>query len=276
MGKVLQMGINSYIQAICGTGNIVDGSKFLLLPFMLLLIIYIIAAIKQGKRWPLYRTIFFSFCFLCVCISSIGPLAIRSQVDFRAHMINHLLLGMVAPLLLVLAAPMTLILRTVPIYFARKISMIFRSFPLRFLTHPIVAGVLNIGGLWLLYTTDFYAYMHEHFLIHFIVHFHIFMAGYVFTLSIIPVDPLPHRFSFRYRAIVLILALAGHGILAKYIYAHPPIGVPVMQGQLGGMIMYYGGDVIDSVMIYLLCKKWFGSIRVTIGGEERRQRVSPQ
>jgi putative membrane protein len=267
------MGGNSYIQAICGTENMVDGSKFLLIPFTVLLIIYVIAALKQGKKWPLYRCLFFSFCFLCVGISSIGPLAIRSQVDFKAHMINHLLLGMVAPLLLVLAAPMTLILRTLPVFFARKISMVLKSFPLRFLTHPIVAGVLNIRGLWLLYTTNFYAHMHEHSLIHFLVHFHIFMAGYIFTLSIIPIDPLPHRFSILYRAIVLIFALAGHGILAKHIYAHPPIGVPVEQGQLGGMIMYYGGDIIDSVMIYLLCQKWFGSNRVTIGRRERRQKA---
>jgi putative membrane protein len=267
------MGVNSYIQAICGTENMVDGSKFLLLPFTVLLVIYVIAAVKQGKKWPIYRSFLFYCCFLCVAISAIGPFAILSHVDFKIHMISHLLLGMVAPLLLVLAAPMTLFLRTVPVFFARKISMFLRSFPLRFLTHPIVAGVLNIGGLWLLYTTNFYAHMHEHSLIHFLVHFHIFMAGYVFTLSIIPIDPLPHRFSFLYRAIVLIFALAGHGILAKHIYAHPPLGVPVKQGQLGGMIMYYGGDIIDCVIIYLLCQKWFRSNRVTIGREERRQKA---
>lgn len=267
------MGVDSYIQAICGTENLVYGSKFLLLPFTVLLVMYVTAAMKQGKKWPYYRSFLFSCCFLCVAISSIGPLAILSHVDFKIHMICHLLLGMVAPLLLVLAAPMTLFLRTLPVYLARRLSKILKSFPLRFFTHPVVAAILNIGGLWLVYTTNLYGYMHEYPYLHFLVHFHIFMAGYVFTLSFISIDPMPYRFPFLFRAIVLVCALGGHGILAKYIYAHPPNGVSATQSEIGGMIMYYGGDVIDIVVIYLFCLKWLGSSRFHNGKKEGRQKA---
>jgi len=267
------MRIDSYIRVICGTESMVNGSKFLLLPLTVFLVMYVAAAIKQGQKWPHYRTILFSCCFLCVAISTMGPLAILSHVDFKIHMICHLLLGMVAPLLLVLAAPMTLLLRTLPVNLARRLSKVLKSFPFQLFTHPVVAAILNIGGLWLLYTTNLYGQMHEYPLLHFIVHFHIFMAGYLYSLSMISMDPMPHQFPFLFRAIVLVCALGGHGILAKYIYAHPPTGVSTIQGEIGGMIMYYGGDGIEIVVIYLLCQKWFGSSRFHNGKKGRRQKA---
>ncbi|MEH6994266.1 cytochrome c oxidase assembly protein [Neobacillus drentensis] len=66
-------------------------------------------------------------------------------------------------------------------------------------------------------------------------------------------DPAPHRYGFVFRAVVLILSLAAHGILSKYIYAHPPVGVPSEQSETGGMIMYYGGDMVEIVLIFLFC-----------------------
>lgn len=51
------------------------------------------------------------------------------------------------------------------------------------------------------------------------------VVGYLFTVTVIQTDLMPHRRSHGYRVAVLVLALAGHDILPKYLYAHPPIGV---------------------------------------------------
>jgi putative membrane protein len=59
------------------------------------------------------------------------------------------------------------------------------------------------------------------------------------------------------RAVVLVVFLAAHGILAKYLYAHPPPGVPETQAQAGGQLMYYGGDVLDLVLIAIFCWQWY-------------------
>lgn len=232
--------------------------------FCILLIMYISATIftnRRYKRWPLHRTVCWSLGILLALFSVAGPLATRATTDFTAHMFSHLLLGMLAPLLMVFAAPITLLLRTLSIPLARVFASFLRSWPSRIVTHPIVTTFLNIGGLWLLYTTDIYALMHENTFIHVIIHLHIFIAAYLFTVSIIYFDPVFHRKSFQYRAIMLIIALAGHGILSKYIYAHPPVGVPLEQAELGSMMMYYGGDVIDAVIIFFLCLQWFRAVR---------------
>ena len=103
--------------------------------------------------------------------------------------------------------------------------------------------------------------MHEHILLYGLVHFHLLAAGYLFTASIIYMDPVAHKASFPLRAVVLVAALAAHGILSKLIYASPPQIVPKSQAEAGGMLMYYGGDAIDAVLITIFCYQWFVSAR---------------
>lgn len=61
--------------------------------------------------------------------------------------------------------------------------------------------------------------MHESLFLYVFIHIHVFLAGYLFTVSLAYVEPIPHRTSFLYRSSILVLALAAHGILSKYIYA---------------------------------------------------------
>lgn len=236
----------------------------LALPFVLALVMYIFAVVISNRRykpWSIVRTVCWAIGVLFATFSVAGPLANRAHVDFAAHMFSHLFLGMLAPLLMALAAPITLLLRTLSVPYARKLTKVLRSWPSRTLTNPLIASFLNIGGLWFLYTTNLYSLMHESILLHLIVHFHVFLAGYIFTVSMIYIDPTPHRTPFLYRAIVFVAALAGHGVLSKYIYANPPNGVPVDQAELGGMLMYYGGDFIDIIIIFILCLQWFRATR---------------
>ncbi|WP_204666982.1 cytochrome c oxidase assembly protein [Gracilibacillus alcaliphilus] len=230
------------------------------IPFILVLIIYLVSVLissYRGRSWSLYRSVFWMIGVCCCIVAVAGPLADLAHTDFTVHMVAHLLLGMLGPLLMVLGAPMTLLLRTLSVRQARKLTRILRSKALGVISNPIITSILNVGGLWILYTTNLYAMMHENIFLHVVVHLHVFLAGYFFTVSLIYIDPVPHRTSYFFRAIVLGLALAGHGILSKYIYAYPPNGVPESQARNGGMLMYYGGDMIDLVLIIILCFQWF-------------------
>ncbi|MEC3885720.1 cytochrome c oxidase assembly protein [Halobacillus sp. HZG1] len=236
----------------------------LAIPFLLIILLYIGAGFVSDRsphlqKWPYWRYVLWSIGVLCAGIAVIGPLADQARIDFRAHMVGHLLLGMLAPLLLVLAAPMTLLLRTLPVSAAKKMTLLLRSSYVRVISHPVTASILNIGGLWVLYTTDLYHMMHNSLGVHVLVHLHVFLAGYLFTMSMIYIDPVAHRYSYLCRSIVFIFALAAHGILSKYLYASPPEGVSVNQAETGSMIMYYGGDAIDAVLIFILCLQWYQS-----------------
>jgi putative membrane protein len=216
----------------------------------------VLSARRRG-RWPWYRTVSWATGAAAAGAAVVGPLARAGHGDFTAHMAGHLLLGMLAPLLLVLAAPFTLALRALHPAPARRLARLLRSRPVRFLAHPITAAVLNSGGLWLLYAGGLYAGMHAHPVLFLLVHVHVLAAGYLFTAAIIGVDPNPHRSGFRLRAAVLLLALAAHNVLAKYLYAHPPAGVPAEQAEAGSMLMYYGGSVVDAALIFVFCLQWY-------------------
>ncbi|WP_018932186.1 cytochrome c oxidase assembly protein [Gracilibacillus lacisalsi] len=242
----------------------------LLLPFITGLIIYFLAIIishKKQRPWPIYRTLYWMIGISFAMIAVVGPLAERSHVDFSAHMLTHLFLGMFAPLLMVLAAPMTLILRALSIQHAKLLTDWLKSRFIRFISDPAIASILNIGGLWLLYTTNLYAAMHESLIWNVIIHLHIFLAGYLFTLSMIYIEPTPHRKSYLYRSIMIVLALAGHGILAKYLYANPPVTVSIHEGEIGSIIMYYGGDLVDMMIMIILCWQWYKETRPRISAK---------
>jgi putative membrane protein len=212
---------------------------------------------KRFKAWPLRKLLLFVSGIVIGLQAVAGPIAMHAHHSFVYHMIGHLLLGMLAPLLLVLSQPVTLLLRALPQSGGRAVSRIFRSGYARFLIHPITAAVLNIGGLWFLYTTHLFHYMHQSSFVSMLVHLHIFAAGYLFTLAMLYTDPVPYRKSYLYRVIVFVFALAGHGILSKYLYANPPMGIAAADAQQGAMLMYYGGDLIDLTIIVILCWQWY-------------------
>lgn len=229
-------------------------------PFLLLLLAYIFAVFRSNKHykhWPLYHIIAWKIGVICIMAVVLGPLAERIHTDFVAHMMGHLLLGMIAPLLIVLSAPMTLLLRCIPVNQGRQITKILKRLPIRLLTNPIITSLLNMGGLWLLYSTELFSLMHQNLVLYIFIHIHIFIAGYLFTASIIYIDPTPHRKSYLYRAVIFILASASHGILAKHIYVHPPSSVLASEAENGAMLMYYGGDAVDIIIILIFCFQWY-------------------
>ena len=212
-------------------------------------VVYPVAAARRGP-WPWHRTA----CWIAglAAILAAGPLL---DGGFTAHAAGHLLLGMVAPLLLVLSAPVTLALRALPVRRARVLSAVLRR--TRLLTWPPVAAVLDVGGLWLVYTTDLHTEP--------LVQVHVLAAGYLFTASIVGVDPMRHRASWPLRAATLVLASAAHGILAKQLYPEHPAGA---------MLMYYGGDAVEIALVVLLCREWLlrrGVLARRAGGPQHPQ-----
>jgi putative membrane protein len=230
------------------------------IPLAVAAIGYLVAVIvvgRRGGRWPASRTVCWCAGLACAAVALLGPLPHAGQRSFVAHMSGHLLLGMAAPVLLVMAAPVTLGLRTLPVARARTLSRALNAAPVRFLTHPVTAGVIDAGGLWLLYATGLYGQMSRHGWLHLLISLHIMAAGYLFTAAVVGVDPAPHRPGRWTRAAVLIAVVAAHGILAKYLYAHPPAGVAPAAARSGAELMYYGGDLVELTVVIVFCRQWY-------------------
>ncbi|WJH37555.1 cytochrome c oxidase assembly protein [Paenibacillus sp. CC-CFT747] len=226
---------------------------------------YLAAAGKSNgrfRKWPVYRSLCWCGGVGSVALGTGGFAAGPIHLGFVAHMTEHMLLGMIAPLLIVMAAPVTLAIRLLPTQWARRVTH-FMNLPLiRILVHPVTAAFLNSGGIWLLYTTSLYEVMHGSSMVYFLVHLHFFLSGYLAASSILYVDPVSHRFSFSFRAVVLLLSSAAHSILSKIVYFSPPRRVPVEEAQAGAQLMYYGGDVIEVALITIFCFQWYRAVQV--------------
>lgn len=220
-----------------------------------------VATSRRRRPWPVRRTVCWYAGLTCAGAGLLAPTATAATAGFTGHMAGHLLLGMAAPLLLVLGAPLALALRALPVAAARALSGLLRRRTVRVLTHPVVAGVLAGGGLWVLYTTDLYGLMHTSAPLYALVHVHLFLAGYVFTGSLVGVDPQPHRASVQLRATVLVIFIAAHAGLARWLYAHPPAGVTTSDARAGAQLMYYGGDAVDLTLVVLLLAGWYRATR---------------
>lgn len=215
---------------------------------------YLWAAARErgGRRgWSPWRTASFAAGVGLVMAALSPPVAAWSHHDLRGHMVQHLLLGMLAPLGLVLGAPATLLLRRLPVPHARRLTRLLGSRLWGRLTHPATALLLDTGGLYLLYLTPLFAAMHASPVLRAALHLHFLAAGYLFAWSLVGLDPAPHRAPFRVRLAALFLAAAAHGTLAKLMYAY---GLPrgtahdAAQIQAAARIMYYGGDAAELLL----------------------------
>ena len=212
---------------------------------------------SKFKSWPVSRLFLWIMGVVTAVGAFVGPIGNLAHENFIAHMAGHLMLGMLSPIFFVFSKPMTLLLRALPTEHAKTMSRLLNTSYAKVITNPFLASILNIGGLFLIYKTGLYVWMHEDILLFIIVHLHVFLAGYLFTISMIYVDVTSHRYDFWYRAVALVIALGFHKALSKLIYQSPPETVPVYEGRSGAMLMYYGGDVIDLILIVILCLHWY-------------------
>ncbi|GAA1823699.1 cytochrome c oxidase assembly protein [Agromyces salentinus] len=217
----------------------------------------VVVSRRRGRPWPLSRMVLWSAGVVAATVAVVGPLASATHESFVAHMWSHLLGGMLAPLLLVLAAPVTLALRTLDVTPARRLSRLLRSLPARFVAHPVTALALSAGGLWLLYVTPLFEAMRADPLLHLIVHAHLLAAGAIFTAAIVGLDPRPHPYGPVLLAVVLAASLASHGILAKFLAAHPPGSVTPAEAQAGAQLMFTAGAWIEAAIIVIFCARWY-------------------
>lgn len=192
--------------------------------------LYVAAAIRlarRGDRWPLGRTVAWMVGLALLFYTTNGALNAYEQYLFSVHMLAHMMLTMLIPLVLVLGAPITLALRSVPkrgdgSWGGREWIMWMVQTPFsKVVTHPAVAAVMFAGSLWVFYFTPVFRWAmvehlgHQWMIVHFLI------SGYLFSLSMIGIDPVPYRFPHPLRLVTLFATMASHAFF----------GVTIMTGD---------------------------------------------
>jgi putative membrane protein len=219
---------------------------------------YLWAFVRQKKfasPWNITRLASFSLGIIFLALAFHPAIYQDAFQDINGRMIQHLLIGMLAPLGLVFGAPITLFRRSVPKPLGQLITRLLHSGVLRCLTHPFTALTLYIGGMALFYLGPFYKLTLEHQSLHWMAHGHFLFAGYLFAWSIAGPDPAPKRPSFNVRLTTLFLAIMANALLSNYMYTHAlPAGTHHSPEEIrtAAKLLYHGGDVGEMILLMAL------------------------
>ena len=224
----------------------------------------------RGDRWPVGRTVL----FIGVGLGSIAAVTISGLHEYdttslSVHMIQHMVLSMVAPIFLALGAPITLALRTLPRRGRRVLMAVLHSRVVRVLTFPLVAYALFVTTPFVLYFGSLYRVSLENPLVHELLHIHFIAVGCLFFWPLIGLDPLPGRWPYPARALLMVLSTPFHAVLGLTIMQsnellggdwYPSLGLtwldPWADQKVAGGILWAGGELVSVTMLAVLVAQW--------------------
>jgi cytochrome c oxidase assembly factor CtaG/putative copper export protein len=155
---------------------------------------------RRGDSWPIGRTIAWLLGCATLLIGTSSGLGRYSPAVFSVHMGAHMALSMLAPVLLVLGGPMTLALRALkpagpdgaPGPREWLLAALHSKYS-RFITHPLVASFLFVGGFYALYLGGIFGATLDSHGAHLLMNVHFILSGYLFYWVVIGIDPAPRQ-----------------------------------------------------------------------------------
>jgi cytochrome c oxidase assembly factor CtaG len=259
-------------------GNLLFGWSFdpqVILPLAALAIGWIVAVRRVNAAHPTNpvpsgRTIAFIAGLFAIAIALQSGIERYDTVLFSVHMVQHILLTLVAAPLLALGAPVTLALRVAsPRVRRRWLLPILHSRALRVLAHPVVAWLLFAGVMWAAHFSPLFDLALENRLVHDFEHALFLGAALLFWWPAVGADPGPWRMSHPTRLMYVFLQMPQNTFLAVIIlnaqfvlYPHyatlvRPWGpTALFDQQAAGGIMWLAGDFLFIAAVAAILAGW--------------------
>jgi putative membrane protein len=224
----------------------------------------------RGDQWPAGRTVLFLGPGLgSIALVTLSGLHAYDTTLLSVHMVQHMVLSMVAPIFLALGAPVTLALRTVTGRPRRALLVTLHSRLARVLAFPLVAYAIFVVNPFVLYFTDLYRLTLQHEVLHELVHAHFILTGCLFFWPLVGVDPLPGRWPHPARALLMVLSVPFHTVLGLTIMQsgtllggdwYPSLHLgwadPASDQQVAGGVLWAGGELVSVTMLAVLVVQW--------------------
>jgi putative copper resistance protein D len=229
----------------------------------------------RGDRWPLSRTIVFLG-------PGLGSIAMVTVTGFGAydttlisvHMVQHMVLSMVAPIFLALGAPITLALRTLPGRPRKALLSLLHSRVAKVLAYPLVSFGIFVINPFVLYFSSLYELTLHNGFVHELMHAHFLATGCLFFWPLVGRDPLPGRWPYPARALLMVLSVPFHTVLGLTIMQsatllggdwYPSLNLPwvdpVADQVTAGGVLWAGGEIVSVAMLAVLVGQWIQQSR---------------
>ncbi|HVA59657.1 MAG TPA: cytochrome c oxidase assembly protein [Mycobacteriales bacterium] len=223
---------------------------------------YLIGAVRVRRRhparpWPVLRSASFLAGLATIALATQSSIGVYDDTLFWVHMVQHLLLVMVAPALLVAGRPVILLMHAWGNPVHRWARRAVRSRLVTALTCPPVALVIYTGVIVGTHLTSLMNLTLEHPWAHDGEHLLYLAAGYLFFLPLLGSEPIRWRMSMPGRFLLLAVAMpvdtfvgvvlnqTNHELFPAYARAGRTWGPSLIADlHAGGAVMWVGGDAL--------------------------------
>jgi Predicted membrane protein len=219
---------------------------------------------------PRSRTVAFLAAMTALAFALISGIGRYDTSLFSVHMVQHVLLVLVAAPLIALSAPITLILRLSSGSTRRRwVLPILHSRPLRFFAFPVTAWIIFAGVMWTSHFSALFNAALEDPLVHDLEHGLFLTSALLFWWPAVGLDPAPWRLAHPGRIVHVFMQMTQNTFLAVVIlnapsvlYAHyatlvRPWGIGGIDDQrLAAGIMWLAGDLIFLTAIMVVVAGW--------------------
>lgn len=213
-------------------------------------------AAHPANRHRGYRSWLFAGGLIAIGVALLSPIEGYESRLFSVHMIQHLLLELVAAPLLLAGAPITLALRAATPAWRRRLLTVLQSRVVHVVSFPVIAWVLFAAVNWGWHFSTLYDEALESQLLHYLQHATFLGAALLFWWPVLGADPSPWRLPHPLRLLYLFLAMPQNSFLGVALLSAPTVlyphylstvrgwgPTPLEDQQLGGMIMWVAGDL---------------------------------
>jgi putative copper resistance protein D len=227
-------------------------------------------SLHPGNPVPRRRSVAFYGGIVALAFALLSGIARYDTALFSVHMVQHVLLMLVAAPLLALAAPITLILRLSSSETRHRwVLPVLHSRIVGFLAFPVVAWVVFTAMMWGVHFSPLFNASLEDPNIHDFEHLLFLTGALLFWWPAVALDPAPWRMGHPARVIYLLTQMTQNTFLAVVIldatdvlYPHyatlvRPWGLSAIDDQrLAAGIMWLAGDLIFLSAILLVVAGW--------------------
>jgi len=228
------------------------------------------------RSWPFWRTTLFFLGLGAIIAALAPPIDGQASIFFSWHMVQHMLLTVIAAPLLLLGAPVRPLLRGLPsVMRTGVIRPLARAHTVRVLVHvvrhPLVAAALYVGGLYAWHLPYLYDAAVRHSSVHALEHLCFFTGGAVMWLPVLETLPAPEWFGtgakLGYIAVVRavetvlgnIFFWGGSVFYAVYAHRQRLWGISPLEDQgIAGAVLMIEGSVVTLVALAWLFLRMAG------------------
>jgi cytochrome c oxidase assembly factor CtaG len=231
---------------------------------------YALGLTRAGDRLD-GRALAWAAGVLALAVALSPPLDAWADARLSAHMVQHLLIAMVAAPLLAAGAPIRLALRALRRPGRRRLATALHSPTARWLARPAVGWAVFTATMLGTHLTGLYGLALRHPAVHACEHLAYLAAGVAYWAPLVGADPLPARPGSTGRVAWLLASMPPMGLLGAWLLTGPLryaeyAGPGALADQrVAASVMWAGGSLLLAFATVVLVY----SALVT---EERRQR----